>query len=157
MLSTWQRPACMHTCSNIQQPLHPSRRAHPSRIGFIHAPFLASHFKLKTKLLVLNSPLHRGGRERERYEKGEREWRVMRRGRRGDSGRCDVQFKVHPRDGTHIYESPCLWNTSMTIYSWVGIQTQARQLRASMHTSRLSCHDVAIHCFVTTENIFYSF
>ena len=35
-------------------------------------------------------------------------------------------FNVHPRDGTHIDESPCLWNTWMTVYSWVGIQTQAR-------------------------------
>jgi len=37
-----------------------------------------------------------------------------------------------------------------------GIRTQARQLRVSVRTSRLSCRDVAIHCFVTTENIFYS-
>jgi len=28
--------------------------------------------------------------------------------------------------------------------------------RASMRTFRLSCHDVAIHYFITTENIFYS-
>ena len=37
------------------------------------------------------------------------------------------------------------------VYSWVGIRTQA-----SLCTSRLSCHDVPIHCFVTTKNIFYS-
>ena len=72
-----------------------------------------------------------------------------------DSGRCDVQFNVHPRLGTHIDESPCLWKSGMIVYSWIRIQTQARQLRASVRISRLSSHDVAIHCFVTTENIFF--
>ena len=46
-------------------------------------------------------------------------------------------FNVHqrmladgtPRDGTHIDESPWLWNTRKTVYSRVEIQTQARQLR----------------------------
>ena len=72
-----------------------------------------------------------------------------------NAGRRDTQFNIHPRDSTYIDESPCLWNTSMTVYSWVGIQTQAWQLGASVRTSRLSCRDVAIHWFVT-ENIFYS-
>ena len=40
----------------------------------------------------------------------------------------------------------------MTVYSWVGIQTQFRQLSASVCTSRLSCHDVVIYCFVRTEH-----
>ena len=53
-------------------------------------------------------------------------------------------------------KQPCLWNTRMAVDSWVGIQTQVRQLRVSVRTSRLSCHDVAIHCFVTTANVFYS-
>ena len=38
-------------------------------------------------------------------------------------------FNVHRRDGTHIDESPFLWNTAMTVYSWVKIQTPDRQLR----------------------------
>ena len=50
------------------------------------------------------------GTERENA-RGERE-RVER-----DSDRCDVQFNVHPRDGTHIDESLCLCTTGMTVYS----------------------------------------
>ena len=43
-------------------------------------------------------------------------------------GRRDTQFHVHPRDGTHADESPCLWNTWKIVYTWAGIQTQVRQL-----------------------------
>ena len=39
------------------------------------------------------------------------------------------QFHVHPKDSTHIDETPRLWNTRTTMYSLVGIQTQARQHR----------------------------
>ena len=54
---------------------------------------------------------------------------------RGDPGRCDVQFNVHPIDGTHIDESLFLGNTRMTVYVRVGIRTLARQVRASVRAS----------------------
>ena len=46
----------------------------------------------------------RGGeRERDRERERERE-----RWERGDSERCDTQFNIHLRDGTHTDKSPCL-------------------------------------------------
>jgi len=45
-----------------------------------------------------------------------------------NAGRCDTQFNVYPRFGKHLDESPCLWNNGETLYRWVRIQTQARQL-----------------------------
>ena len=39
------------------------------------------------------------------------------------------QCNVHPRDGTHTDESPCLGNTRMAVCSSVEIQTQSRRLR----------------------------
>ena len=43
--------------------------------------------------------------------------------------RWDAQFDINPRDSTHNDESPCPWNTRMTVYSWVMIQNQAWRLR----------------------------
>ena len=38
-----------------------------------------------------------------RGARGEGEvWEKEGRGRGPESGRCDVQFNVHPRDGTHV-------------------------------------------------------
>jgi len=37
-----------------------------------------------------------------------RERERRKREREGDSGRCNVQFNVHPRDDTHVDESPGL-------------------------------------------------
>ena len=39
------------------------------------------------------------------------------------------QFNVHPMDSTQIDELPWLRNSGMTVYSWVGIQTQFVQLK----------------------------
>jgi len=57
----------------------------------------------------------------------------------------DTQFNVHPRKGTHFDESPCRWDTGMTVYVWVGIRTQARQLRGTCTWSQ-SFADLARSC-----------
>jgi len=63
-------------CSHMQRPLHSSSR-------------------LTLNLMV-------GKRERERGERESRKGRVWRgRGEAEDSSRYDVQFNIHPRDGTH--------------------------------------------------------
>ena len=44
------------------------------------------------------------------------------------------------RNNTHIDEALCLWNTRITVYCWVRILTQARQLRGecAFHSAILS-------------------
>ena len=41
----------------------------------------------------------------------------------------DTLFDIHPRNSTHIDDSPFTWSTRMTAYSWPEIPTQARWLR----------------------------
>ena len=40
----------------------------------------------------------------------------------------DHQFNIQLRDDAHIDESTNLGNAGLTVYMWVEIQTQARQL-----------------------------
>ena len=51
-------------------------------------------------------------------------------------------WHIRPRDCTYIDESTCLWNTGMTVYSWVGILTRLDSLEVSVPTSRLSCQPI---------------
>ena len=75
-----------------------------------------------------------------------------REGRRGEEGFRHMWRPV--KRNTLPVKSPGLWNTGMTVYSFGGIWSQAKHVRASMRTSRVSRHDVAIHCFIKTWNIF---
>ena len=48
-------------------------------------------------------------------------------------------FNVHLRNSTHVDESPCLWNTEITVYIWLDIWTQATAQEVRVCNSRLSC------------------